>query len=63
MELVVVGLSKNPYMTLETKLGHIRWFREFFAEHHSILVDSGAMGDAVSSSPPRVSAWENMMLI
>nr|CAG4634741.1 EOG090X04UC [Alona affinis] len=58
MELVTVGLSKNPYMTLETKLEHILWFRDFFDEHRNILVESGAMVEAAgsSSSPPRVSA-------
>lgn len=31
MELVVVGLSKNPYMGVEKKRGHIEWFRNYFA--------------------------------
>lgn len=30
MELVVHGLSSNPYMTVEKKHGHIAWFREYF---------------------------------
>ncbi len=54
MELVVVGLSKNPYITLDAKIGHIKWFRDFFDEHRTILVESGAIEAA--SSPPRVSA-------
>lgn len=30
MELVVHGLSSNPYMSVEKKRRHIAWFREYF---------------------------------
>lgn len=37
MELVVVGLSKNPCLTVQQKLGHIEWFRNYFHEKEDIL--------------------------
>ena len=37
MELVVVGLSKNPYLTVEQKKEHIQWFREYFEEKKPII--------------------------
>uniref|UniRef100_A0A915NZN7 Malate dehydrogenase, mitochondrial n=1 Tax=Meloidogyne floridensis TaxID=298350 RepID=A0A915NZN7_9BILA len=30
MELVLTGLSKNPYMSVEKKHEHIRWFADYF---------------------------------
>ncbi len=33
MELVCTGLSKNPYMTIGKKRGHIEWFREYLDDH------------------------------
>lgn len=32
MELVCTGLQKNPYITVEKKLRHLDWFREYFAK-------------------------------
>eukprot|EP00096_Caligus_rogercresseyi_P010035 TRINITY_DN3533_c0_g1_i1.p1 TRINITY_DN3533_c0_g1~~TRINITY_DN3533_c0_g1_i1.p1 ORF type:complete len:327 (-),score=83.90 TRINITY_DN3533_c0_g1_i1:52-1032(-) len=29
MELVTVGLSKNPHMSIDKKIGHIKWFGEY----------------------------------
>lgn len=43
MELVCVGLSKNPYMTVETKKGHIEWYRNYFEERKQLLHDIGAI--------------------
>ncbi|TWW74838.1 28S ribosomal protein S31, mitochondrial [Takifugu flavidus] len=37
MELVVVGLSKNPYLTVQQKKDHIFWFRDYFSEKQEIL--------------------------
>ncbi|KAK3589350.1 hypothetical protein CHS0354_009994 [Potamilus streckersoni] len=37
MELVLVGLSKNPYMTVEQKKEHIHWFRDYFKQKQSTL--------------------------
>lgn len=37
MELVLVGLSKNPYYTVDEKIEHIHWFRDYFAYKNAIL--------------------------
>ena len=37
MELVCVGLSKNPYVTVAEKRQHIAWFKTYFAEKKHIL--------------------------
>lgn len=37
MELVCVGLSKNPYFTVAQKIEHIEWFRNYFEEKKDIL--------------------------
>ncbi|PNF14973.1 hypothetical protein B7P43_G01548 [Cryptotermes secundus] len=43
MELVCVGLSKNPYITVQMKLEHINWFHNYFEEKKQILQDTGAI--------------------
>ena len=45
MELVCVGLSKNPYISVEKKLEHINWFKDYFElpEHNEILRVSGVI--------------------
>ena len=44
MELVTVGLSKNPHISAEKKVEHINWYRDYFEkpEHKEILKASGA---------------------
>lgn len=32
MELVIVGLTKNPYMPINKKREHIDWFANYFKE-------------------------------
>ncbi|XP_017053386.1 28S ribosomal protein S31, mitochondrial [Drosophila ficusphila] len=39
MELVCVGLSKNPYVTAQEKKDHILWFRDYFQAKKDILKD------------------------
>ncbi|EDV97631.1 28S ribosomal protein S31, mitochondrial [Drosophila grimshawi] len=39
MELVCVGLSKNPYVTAQDKKEHILWFRDYFEAKKDILKD------------------------
>ena len=50
MELVLVGLSKNPYLTVQQKKEHIEWFRDYFTEKQSILEETlgsdGVIGDS-----------------
>lgn len=37
MELVVTGLSKNPYLTVQQKKEHIFWFRDYFLQKEDVL--------------------------
>lgn len=37
MELVCVGLSKNPYLTVQQKREHIEWYKNYFEEKKDIL--------------------------
>lgn len=37
MELVVVGLSKNPYLTVQEKHAHVDWFRTYFKDKVQIV--------------------------
>lgn len=39
MELVCVGLSKNPYITAKEKKDHILWYRDYFETKKDILKD------------------------
>lgn len=39
MELVCVGLSKNPYITAKEKREHILWYRDYFEAKKDILRD------------------------
>ncbi|XP_034966104.1 small ribosomal subunit protein mS31 isoform X3 [Zootoca vivipara] len=37
MELVTCGLSKNPYLSVQEKVEHIAWFRNYFKEKEELL--------------------------
>uniref|UniRef100_D3TMC7 Small ribosomal subunit protein mS31 n=1 Tax=Glossina morsitans morsitans TaxID=37546 RepID=D3TMC7_GLOMM len=39
MELVCVGLSKNPHITAKDKKAHILWYRDYFQSKKEILKD------------------------
>lgn len=43
MELVCVGLSKNPYLTVDEKIGHITWYKEYFKGKKELLIELGAI--------------------
>lgn len=64
MELVCVGLSKNPYYTVQQKIDHINWFRQYFDEKREILQkviiqDGGGMGTMVGgeAAPTASQNW------
>ncbi|XP_041116216.1 28S ribosomal protein S31, mitochondrial-like [Polyodon spathula] len=40
MELVINGLSKNPYLTVKQKIEHIEWFRGYFQQKEDVLKES-----------------------
>ncbi|NXP78510.1 RT31 protein, partial [Ramphastos sulfuratus] len=37
MELVICGLSKNPYLSVKQKIEHIEWFQNYFEEKKEFL--------------------------
>jgi small subunit ribosomal protein S31 len=39
MELVAVGLSKNPYFTATEKREHISWYAEYFKDKYHLIED------------------------
>ncbi|XP_018360673.1 PREDICTED: 28S ribosomal protein S31, mitochondrial isoform X2 [Trachymyrmex cornetzi] len=43
MELVCTGLSKNPYLTVQEKIGHIMWYKEYFESKQDLLQEVGAI--------------------
>lgn len=48
MELVCVGLSKNPYYTVQQKREHIEWFQKYFDDKKNIL-DKMILDNTVSN--------------
>ncbi|XP_065586371.1 small ribosomal subunit protein mS31 isoform X2 [Cyrtonyx montezumae] len=40
MELVICGLSKNPYLSVKQKVEHIEWFRNYFEEKKEFLQET-----------------------
>jgi hypothetical protein len=55
MELVCVGLGRNPYWTAQQKLEHIEWFRTFFHEKMHILSETVHTGVVKTAAPPSAS--------
>lgn len=49
MDLVCVGLSKNPYLTVQQKQEHIEWYKHYFEEKKDILQRS--LVEKKTSSP------------
>ncbi|XP_054003360.1 28S ribosomal protein S31, mitochondrial isoform X1 [Hylaeus anthracinus] len=49
MELVCIGLSKNPYMTAQEKYEHIMWYKNYFEDKNDLLEKLG-IGKIVSST-------------
>jgi len=47
MELVVVGLSHNPYFTVKEKHDHIAWFSNYFKDKYH-LIEETSSSDATS---------------
>lgn len=37
MELVICGLSKNPYLSVREKEEHIEWFQQYFKAKEELL--------------------------
>ncbi len=39
MELVCVGMSKNPYMTAKQKVDHLEWFAQYFNHERLVTIE------------------------
>lgn len=37
MELVILGLGKNPHLSVKEKTDHIKWFEEYFREKQPLV--------------------------
>lgn len=55
MELVCVGLSKNPFLSVEEKKDHINWFRQYFYEKNQLLKEIEAL--EIKSLPENVKEY------
>lgn len=55
MELVCIGLSKNPFLSVEEKKDHINWFRQYFYEKNQLLNEVGAL--EIKSLPENVKEY------
>lgn len=56
MELVCVGLTKNPYMTVAQKHAHIEWYKSYFDEKKDILLRIIAeQNKEQETSPPLIN--------
>ncbi|CAF0782066.1 unnamed protein product [Adineta ricciae] len=55
MELVCVGLGRNPYWTAKQKLDHINWFRTFFNEKINVLNETVHTGVVKTPASPAAS--------
>jgi small subunit ribosomal protein S31 len=50
MELVCVGLSKNSYMTVNEKIEHITWYRNYFEDKKEMLKNFELLDTKINSS-------------
>ena len=37
MDLVAVGLSNNPYFTVDEKRAHVDWYAEYFKDKYHLI--------------------------
>lgn len=56
MELVCVGLSKNPYLTVAEKKAHIFWYEHYFRSKRQLLIDTNAGVIKDRPKPDQVNA-------
>jgi len=49
MELVAVGLSKSPYLTVAEKHAHIAWYAEYFNDKYELIEQSQAAAAAAAA--------------
>lgn len=44
LEIMIISLSKNPYITVQRKKETFEWFKIYFERRHDILMRTGALG-------------------
>ncbi|CAL1677949.1 unnamed protein product [Lasius platythorax] len=54
MELVCTGLSKNPYLTVQEKINHIMWYKDFFESKQDVLQELGAIQEPFSDKAKEI---------
>lgn len=60
MELIIVGLSKNPFFTAHEKHEHIAWYAEYFKDkYHLIDNDSPLPLDSVQQVDSSGAAFKD----
>ena len=52
MELVVTGLSKNPYYSPQEKRAHIDWYREYFSQFPEEELQVSVPSELENAQPP-----------
>ena len=52
MELVVTGLSNNPYLSPEDKQDHVQWYREYFSQFPDDELHMVMPSDTLDQSNP-----------
>jgi len=50
MELVAVGLSKSPYLTVAEKHAHIAWYAEYFEDKYELMERNQAAAAAAAEA-------------
>ncbi|XP_034937601.1 28S ribosomal protein S31, mitochondrial [Chelonus insularis] len=50
MELVCIGLSKNPYMKVQEKIDHLMWYKNFFGERQELLKEINVIKEDILPS-------------
>jgi len=50
MELVAVGLSKSPYLSVAEKHAHIAWYAEYFKDKYELIEQSLAAAAAAATA-------------
>jgi len=50
MELVAVGLSKSPHLSVAEKHSHIAWYAEYFKDKYEIVEQSQAAAAAAEAA-------------
>nr|XP_031833353.1 28S ribosomal protein S31, mitochondrial [Nomia melanderi] len=56
MELVCVGLSQNPYLTVKEKYDHIMWYKEYFENKNDLLNKLGLVESTQCNTEKQITS-------